>query len=556
MTDTQSPRIRRWRIEGTLTTDTPLHLGTGGVESWKELKGREKGEEAKPPKVKAVVVDATGRPCLTPSGLKGAMQAWARAHLPDCLWGAEDEKAPLKARDTLFGAAADPNGEAVGSRLEFLGGRLEFHYAPMEEPTDRAKSPVKLRNTHRNSQVDTGVRIDRASGAALDRHLFFKEVVDPGATFKVTLDLDVPPDAKDGGRDLVTLALALLEGFNPGTGDEVPRLALGAMTGRGHGRFTWARSALKRLSDDDLAEWIGQGAPRTWEAALVDVPEGEATAIHNKATGWRQQAQVHPELICQLRLQFDHHFLLSEPSRVISDKEANKAQGGERTASLMPRVDHAGKPVLPASSIKGVLRARAERILATLTDDEEPFGHRPGRGKQTADTNIRAQGLPSQRLFGAASWRASLGIDPFTLEGEAVTAHQELVAIDRFTGGASGSSKFDIEAFDRPTFTGCLRLDLDPKRTSLEDVGLLVLVLRDLAEGDLTFGYGSTKGYGGAEATLSLKVTGDGGVLDLEGESPKDWIPWARLGASTLAQPLRAAVDALREKHLANGEAA
>jgi hypothetical protein len=76
------------------------------------------------------------------------------------------------------------------------------------------------------------------------------------------------------------------------------------------------------------------------------------------------------------------------------------------------------------------------------------------------------------------------------------------LAIDRFTGGGADGLKFNAQAVYQPVLSGTLRLDV--RRLDLWALGLLALTLRDALEGDLTFGFGASKGYGAGH----IRVTG------------------------------------------------
>ena len=67
---------------------------------------------------------------------------------------------------------------------------------------------------------------------------------------------------------------------------------------------------------------------------------------------------------------------------------------------------------------------------------------------------------------------------------------QDFLAIDRFTGGGRDGAKFDAVGLWRPAFTARLRLE-NPQAWEL---GWLALVLRDLAEGWLSVGFGRRQG--------------------------------------------------------------
>jgi len=107
-------------------------------------------------------------------------------------------------------------------------------------------------------------------------------------------------------------------------------------------------------------------------------------------------------------------------------------------------------------------------------------------------------------LFGAAGWPTKVHLTPFVADKPAKLARQEFIAIDRFTGGGADGLKFDAGYVYQPVLHGVVTLHLgSPSAPSPEwFVGLIALVLRDLVEGDLTFGYGAAKGYGACTATL------------------------------------------------------
>ncbi len=76
-----------------------------------------------------------------------------------------------------------------------------------------------------------------------------------------------------------------------------------------------------------------------------------------------------------------------------------------------------------------------------------------------------------------------------------------MVAIDRLHGGAAEGLKFNVEFVMTPTLDGVLTLDL--MRIAPWGLGLLALTLRDLVEGDVTFGFGASKGYGAGRLRVS-----------------------------------------------------
>ena len=90
----------------------------------------------------------------------------------------------------------------------------------------------------------------------------------------------------------------------------------------------------------------------------------------------------------------------------------------------------------------------------------------------------------------------------FTEEGACSSREQQLVAIDRFTGGAAEGALFKAIHADSPTLKSILALDLEGLER--RDVALLALAMRDVCLGKVTFGFGAGKGYGEATGELTL----------------------------------------------------
>jgi len=224
-----------------------------------------------------------------------------------------------------------------------------------------------------------------------------------------------------------------------------------------------------------------------------------------------------------LVLRFDGHpFLVNDPLRSGKKDAGKTAHAARRTAE--------GRLLLPAESFRGVFAHQAERIART-------------RGKSGDRREVKrdaADRLPERdavtRLFGAAGWGSTIEVRDFVEVSQpkkpfpAEAYFQEFLAVDRFTGGSSEERKFDAEGGWEPVLAGGIAVNLERLRAmgKLEPaLGLLALTLRDLAEGDLSFGWGSGKGYGWAR----VETEGLGAVAWVESSlagwcpgSVKDWI--------------------------------
>ena len=74
-----------------------------------------------------------------------------------------------------------------------------------------------------------------------------------------------------------------------------------------------------------------------------------------------------------------------------------------------------------------------------------------------------------------------------------------MVAIDRFTGGALDKGKFDVISLLEPEF----KIQIIMHEPTIEALRLLLLIIRDIRDGYVSFGLGSSKGFGNV-SVLSL----------------------------------------------------
>lgn len=150
------------------------------------------------------------------------------------------------------------------------------------------------------------------------------------------------------------------------------------------------------------------------------------------------------------------------------------------------------KPILSGTSLAGAIRNRAQRILKTIKPDkinliDEMFGQRI----QSADD------VPTgSRLL----------VQETEIDGTTDLV-QTRVKIDRFTGGAFPTALFS----EQPAFGGegaRVKIHLTLQKPEDQEIGLLLLVLKDLWTGDLPLGGESSVGRGrlqGIFADMTLR---------------------------------------------------
>lgn len=187
-----------------------------------------------------------------------------------------------------------------------------------------------------------------------------------------------------------------------------------------------------------------------------------------------------------ITLNFSTPFLVNDPSKV---KPKSTRQEGDPTAIYKSKD---GKVILPASSFRGALSHQFQRIARTKASEIQ------------------------SKLFGYTDYKALLSFTDFISE-KPVATHQEIeqdfIAVDRFTGGTKEGAKFKIKAAVNPVLKGKIILDTNRFKGDDEaELSLLLLTLRDLIEGDITFGYGSSKGYGVCMAEITLENENQMGI--------------------------------------------
>ncbi len=347
--------------------------------------------------------------------------------------------------DSLFGKVSAEEKESVQSPLivdDALGG----------EPD------VELRD---------GVAIEPTTCTAEAGKKFDMELLAAGTEFELSFELSVLKGQEDKLRTAFVLALR---------GLEKGEIHLGKRKRRGFGRCRvtgWRVRRYDVTSPQGLVAWLDNDSSDQKEgtdiAALLDVPAPDE--YHR------------PVCILEGIFDVDGSLLICSGS-------------GEASAPDMVHLhsNRSGQevPILSGTSLAGALRARALRIANTLGKDgydvtNQLFGYRQREGDQETD-------LTASRL-----WVAETVIrNPLELV-------QSRIKIDRFTGGAYPGALFSKQpVFGKGDTQVKIYLTLpNPKEA---DVGLLLLLLKDLWTGDLALGGESSIGRGrlkGKRATLT-----------------------------------------------------
>jgi CRISPR/Cas system CSM-associated protein Csm3 (group 7 of RAMP superfamily) len=169
---------------------------------------------------------------------------------------------------------------------------------------------------------------------------------------------------------------------------------------------------------------------------------------------------------------------------------------------------------VPGSSLKGVMRSHAERLLLTEGLRIVPtFDKRDDLNQRTPGDVAYRRTCPLGRTFGTVHLKGHVGVfdllpgafDPpgsperaREVERANSTEQRNGVAIDRLLGAAAGKALFDQELVVQGRFDGSVFL----RNVQLYQLALVLLAIRDLDEGYVQLGSGTTRGNGRVHAAV------------------------------------------------------
>lgn len=365
--------------------------------------------------------------------------------------------------------------------------------------------------------VRDGVGISRRTGASAAEAgaLYDAEWIPAGTGFHLRVEIE------HGAPELAeqVLAVALSEWI-------AGRGRIGGGAARGGGAFKLDRETF-RLADlasaDELMAFLraetpeDRGAVETgWlEQRIAEVVSG-LEAEGSAAAKVLPAGAVGSFASLAFDLAFDGPLLVNDPAAALA-----------HAVSFAPVFVGSDweRPVLPGSSVRGVLRAQAERIARTVSsraagnlagfasacaacdpfcksaddalhscaDFAEVYERETGEDL-TLDDEEKSRCLGCA-LFGSTRQGSRLWIADAELSGEARFRLRDFVAIDRFTGGALEGAKFDALPLYSPTF----RVEMLLWEPAKWELGALALALRDAHDGLATLGAHGSRGFGRAE---------------------------------------------------------
>lgn len=493
-------------IMATLKFDTALHIGAGKGDTPTDSPLRRKGD---------------GKIFLPGRALGGSLRTLTTRLAPR--FGMQACKA---LREVISGKQ-----ELCGCRVCQLFGELYPNEDDAEETGGAASrlwiSDAFLQTADPQTHIRDGVGIGRSTGAAARTAKFAYEVVPRQAAFNFHLKL--LDDESPAAHERAQLLAATLAEWQAGRGQ------LGASVARGLGRFHLENLHCMKTnlaSADDLIAYL-----KADDRSVVGTLDSEwLQCALNEAVEAIDLPVARGFLTIEFTLALESPFLTNDPlAAMLAGFDHAPLAEVALTAD-----HHAGTPMLSGASLRGALRSRAEKIARTLATEHwwrqsrqleatpeaqdrqarenflahgpacDPFVKVSGEPLASCDKRLSIpdeQEVPegalclSCQLFGSPRRGSRLFVEDAHWTdlplGPDTCKVQDFLAIDRFTGGGQEHAKFDAAPLLGARFSARLTLQ-NPRDWEL---GWLALILRDLAEGELTLGFGAAKGYGQARAT-------------------------------------------------------
>lgn len=390
-----------------------------------------------------------------------------RAYLREREWGYGKDGGVEALHNRLFGYQEDDEGEQ-----SWL-----ITYDALSDPGPG----VELRD---------GVAIDPRTRTAESKKKFDFELLEAGTRFPLRVELLISQD-QDRNALLEGLAIAL-QGLENG------EISLGARKRRGLGqcRVTeWRVTRYDLTTPAGLLDWLNEtGTPQTG-SRIADL-------LGVKADLDRREA-----FTVEATFGLDGSLLI---------RSGQGEAGAPDAVHLQSRRGGRLVPILSGTSLAGALRARALRIAQTVGLREK------------AETLVN--GLFGLRIRSSKDRPSASRLTTAETEiGSPLSLVQTRVKIDRFTGGSFPTALFSEQpVWGRKDTTVTVRMTIrQPKEA---EIGLVLLLLKDLWTGDLPLGGEISVGRGrlkGQKATLTYKrpgdirewtITQDDGRLNVQGD--------------------------------------
>jgi len=169
---------------------------------------------------------------------------------------------------------------------------------------------------------------------------------------------------------------------------------------------------------------------------------------------------------------------------------------------------------IPGTSLRGVIRSHAEKIVRTLRDGDDNWiccdlfakdGPRLSCStwldlakKKISKIKTYKLSCVICKLFGCTGTASRIQVHDSAISRQGTVGVRDGIGIDRFTGGVSSGANFKNQVLEGYTFQS----EITIRNFEIWQLGLLAYVFRDFEQELLTLGFGKSKGFGRVKGTI------------------------------------------------------
>ena len=319
-----------------------------------------------------------------------------------------------------------------------------------------------------------GIRIDGQTGIVEDGAKFDYEVLAAGASGELTLEFTIREDSRKNKPEdyYLTHAQEIATMLEEG-------ISLGAGTSKGLGLIAASSISLYRFCfTADFKKWM-------------NYLDGKLDCLQNLYSpvdiGKKHAADFYVKMGCALRgslivKAFDDVKSSEQVANECNEQSANDGSTQVPARQMQNKTHY----IIPGSSFKGALCARAEKILAAINKNLSAAARQEYLAAIKGFANKPDSKGQKSRLFVDEVLIAKEKLEPI---------EQTRNRIDRFTGGTIDGALFTViavwqKAADEPS----IELKFGVKQCAEDEAGLMLCLLKDLWLGKLPLG--GEKGVG------------------------------------------------------------
>lgn len=267
-------------------------------------------------------------------------------------------------------------------------------------------------------------------------------------------------------------------------------IAIGLRKRRGFGECkvtNWRVQRYDLQQATDLVAWLAADRP-SWNGAPSRPTPAEKKI--EELLGVSLEGLGDGRSLCSIRAKF-----VLDSSLLIRAGFGEQDRGPDTVHLHSARPGGQRKPVLSGTSLAGALRHRAERILYAQSNSVR------------SATLVDAMFGPAEITGGNSKARASRLLVKETVIDNPVDLVQNRIRVDRFTGSVHGTGLFN----EQPVFgkdDTFVAVELILRNPTKREIGLLLLLLKDLWTSDLPLGGEASIGRGRLRGvTAEIKIS-------------------------------------------------